>query len=139
MTVTSIRTFDHSLSTTQEWLKDIQEELKLGDLQEAFVATKAVLQTLRDRLSVEEAADFAAQLPMLMQGVYYHEWRPGNKPVKYKNKEEFLSAVSGKTMGKFPAEDCVISVLKVLERRLPEGEIEDIKAVVPEEIAELWP
>jgi uncharacterized protein (DUF2267 family) len=34
-----------------------------------------VLHALRDRLTVEEASDLAAQLPMLIRGLYYETRR----------------------------------------------------------------
>ena len=44
---------------------------------------RATLHALRDRLTVEEAAQFAAQLPMLIRGFYYEGWNPTDKPVRY--------------------------------------------------------
>ncbi len=43
---------------------------------------KAVLQTLRDRITVNEAADFAAQLPTIVRGLYFEEWHPAVTPHK---------------------------------------------------------
>ena len=94
MTTTGVRTFDQSLETTREWLQEVQELMGLDDEQRAFRVMRAVLQTLRDRLTVEAAAKFAAQLPMLLQGVYYHGWTPAGKPIKIRNREEFLARVA---------------------------------------------
>ena len=38
---------------------------------------------LRDRLTVEAAAHFAAQLPDLIRGIFYAGWDPGAVPEKY--------------------------------------------------------
>ena len=38
---------------------------------QSYAALRSVLQTLRERLTVEETAQFAAQLPMLVRGLYY--------------------------------------------------------------------
>jgi uncharacterized protein (DUF2267 family) len=51
-----------------------------------------VLHALRDRLTVNEAAQFGAQLPMLVRGIYYEGWDPTRLPVKM-NREEFLQRV----------------------------------------------
>jgi uncharacterized protein (DUF2267 family) len=138
MTITGLRTFDHSLATTKEWLKDVQEEMGLSDMQQAFEITRAVLQTLRDRLTVEEAAHFASQLPMLLQGVYYHDWMPAGKPLKIRTRQQFFEMVAEKMMGKYPPEEATKAVLYVLERRMSPGEMEDIKSMMPSDIKELW-
>jgi hypothetical protein len=51
-----------------------------------------VLQTLRDRLTVEEAAQLAAQLPMLVRGLYYEGWNPTVVPVDM-DSADFLARV----------------------------------------------
>ncbi|MFE2233419.1 DUF2267 domain-containing protein [Streptomyces sp. NPDC059442] len=42
-----------------------------------------MLHTLRDRLTGDVAAHFAAQLPDLLRGAYYDGWDPSTVPVKY--------------------------------------------------------
>lgn len=138
-TATGVRTFDSSLETTLEWLRDVQDQMGLDDEERAFRVLRAVLHTLRDRLTVEEAAQFAAQLPMLLQGVYYHEWTPRGKPLKIRNRQEFLDRVADELMHEHdPAEACR-AVFTVLERRMAGGEIDDVKSILPEPIRELWP
>lgn len=139
MSTTGIRTFDHSLNTAREWLSDVKEELNITDEQQAFLVTRSVLHTLRDRLPVQEAADFAAQLPMLLQGLYYHEWSPTGKPEKIRHKDDFLAAVGERLLGKYSPQEAVEGVFKVLAQRIGEGEIEDVKGNLPKEIQELWP
>jgi len=139
MTLTGLRTFDHSLATTREWLKDVQDELGLADMEQAFEVTRAVLHTLRDRLPVNETANFAAQLPMLLQGVYYHDWTPTDKPVKMRSKEEFLGLITERLMGKQPAEDGARAVFRVVANRMTAGEVTDIKNILPSDIRGLWP
>ena len=41
----------------------------------AYVALRATLHALRDRLGPENAVHLAAQLPMLLRGLYYEGWR----------------------------------------------------------------
>lgn len=45
------------------------------DRQMAYHALRGVLFTLRDRLTVEEAAHFASQLPLLIRGIFYEGYR----------------------------------------------------------------
>jgi len=139
MTTTGVRTFDQSLETTREWLQEVQELMGLDDEQRAFRVMRAVLQTLRDRLTVEAAAKFAAQLPMLLQGVYYHGWTPAGKPIKIRNREEFLARVAEGLLWEHDPEEACRAVFSVLEHRMPGGEIEDVKRILPEAIRDLWP
>jgi uncharacterized protein (DUF2267 family) len=139
MTTTGVRTFDQSLETTKEWLQDVQEQMGLDDEQRAFRVMRAVLQALRDRLTVEEAAQFAAQLPMLLQGVYYHGWTPAGKPLKIRSREEFLDRVAEGLLREHDPEEACRTVFRVLEERMPGGEIEDVKRILPASIRDLWP
>jgi uncharacterized protein (DUF2267 family) len=138
-TPTGVRTFDQSLETTREWLQAVQEQMGLDDEQRAFRVMRAVLQTLRDRLTVEEAAKFAAQLPMLLQGVYYHGWTPTGKPLKIRSRQEFLDRVAEGLMRQHDPEEACRTVFRVLEERMPGGVIEDVKSILPESIRDLWP
>jgi len=61
---------------------------------DAYVALRATLHALRDRLPVEETAELAAQLPMLVRGVYYEGWDPTGKPVRERSLEGFLAGVA---------------------------------------------
>ncbi len=139
MTTTGVRTFDQSLETTRQWLQDLQEQMGLDDEQRAFVIMRAVLQTLRDRLTIEGAAHFAAQLPMLLQGVYYHGWTPRGKPVKIRDREEFLDRVAENLMRQHNPEEACRAVFSVVARRMAPGQIENVRSILPEPIRDLWP
>jgi uncharacterized protein (DUF2267 family) len=69
------------------------DELGWEDAHKAYQALRLVLHTLRDRLTVEEAVQFAAQLPMLVRGFYYEGWAPTGNPLKHRHKQEFLSNI----------------------------------------------
>jgi uncharacterized protein (DUF2267 family) len=139
MSMTGVRTFDESLETTKQWLQEVQEQMGLDDEQRAFRVMRAVLQVLRDRLTVEEAAQFAAQLPMLLQGVYYHGWTPTGKPLKIRSRQEFLDRVAEGLLREHDPEEACRTVFGVLQEKMTGGEIEDVKRILPEAIRDLWP
>ena len=138
-TTTGVRTFDQSLETTKEWLQAVQEQMGLDEEPRAFRVMRAVPQTLRDRLTGEEAAQLAAQLPMLLQGVHYHRWSPTGKRLKTRNRQEFLDKVTKGLMRQRDPEEACRTVFRMLEEEMPGGVIEDVKRILPEPIRDLWP
>src|SRR5271166_1980313 len=94
MSQNSLTPFESTLQTTNIWLNDILERLGWVDHHRAYQALRAVLHALRDRLSVDQAAALAAQLPMLVRGFYYEGWHPHGKPVKERHKADFLAHVT---------------------------------------------
>ncbi len=141
MATTQHELFAYTLQKTHLWLKDLMEELWWDDQHRAYLALKATLHALRDRLTVGEAVHLGAQLPMLMRGFYYEGWSPAGKPLKERRKEEFLAHVQEylRREGDIDAEKIVHGVFKVLSKRVTEGEIEDIKQILPPELRDLWP
>jgi uncharacterized protein (DUF2267 family) len=112
-----------------------------SDRQRAYLAMRTTLHALRGRLTVEEVAQLAAQLPMLVRGFYYEGWDPTDKPVKERHLDQFLARIAQYFEGENLAEPerMARAVFTLLGRRITEGEIEDIKHVLPAEIRSLWP
>jgi uncharacterized protein (DUF2267 family) len=139
MNETFDKIFGATMAKTHVWLVDVMRELGWTDEQRAYLALRAVLHTLRDRLTVEEAADLGAQLPMLIRGFYFEGWHPKGKPVKERHQEGFLFHVQ--TYFRDPRVDCedvTRAVFKVLRMHVSGGEIDDIKHNLPGELRELW-
>jgi uncharacterized protein (DUF2267 family) len=67
----------------QEWLAVIAEQVGTGDRRTAYRVTRAWLHLVRDRLTVDSAVHFAAQLPEFLRGVYFDGWTPSRVPVRY--------------------------------------------------------
>jgi uncharacterized protein (DUF2267 family) len=133
-------TLSHAVQQTQEWLKELRDNGDLADEKEAYSVLRAVLHQLRDRLTPDEAVDLAAQLPLVVRGVYFEGWRPGRTPEKVRSKKEFLDGVAAKlrphTLSPEPA---VRDVLALLSHHCDPGEIADVIAQLPGELKELWP
>jgi len=137
-----LQVFDASLQKTQVWFNDLMAELDWQDHpQRAYLALRTVLHALRDRLTVEEALQLGAQLPMLIRGFYFEGWTLKGKPHKERHKAEFLAHIENafKHDVTVKSERVARAVFKVLAKHVSNGEIEDIKHIMPKELQDLWP
>jgi uncharacterized protein (DUF2267 family) len=140
LTITELRSLDRSVLETREWFKQVQEEMLFDEEQDAYQVSRAVLHALRDRLTVQQAADLAAQLPMVLAGLFYDGWTPAGKPEKIRSAEEFNSRVAENLTEdkKNQATVAVKAVFKTMEDRIAGGEIEDIKSDLPDDFEEYF-
>ena len=140
MSQTGYRTFDATIEKTNHVLNEIEESYGWSKEQrhQSYDALRAVLHTLRDRLPVGEAADLAAQLPMLIRGLYYQGWVPARVPVKM-NREEFLLRVGQEcpfeVEGGLPL--LVNRVMQALRSFITDGEWGDIVHTLPKDVASM--
>ena len=86
MSTTGLKTFDSTVQLTNAWLNELAEDQGGRDHSRAYQALRAVLQALRDRLTVEEVAALGAQLPLLVRGFYYEGWHPSGIPQRARRK-----------------------------------------------------
>lgn len=130
-----------TVQKTKQWIGELMKELQWDDAQKTYHGMRAVLHALRDRLTIHETADFAAQLPMLVRGMFYEGWNPDSVPLKDRTKEAFLAHVF-KAFGNDQSVDperLARSVLKIAAQHVSEGEMEDIRSIMPRPLHELFP
>lgn len=133
-------TFETSIEKTNLILKEIEQAYGWTKDQrnQSYAALRTVLHLLRDRLPIEEAVHFAAQLPVLLRGVYYEGWNPSMVPIKL-NREDFLFEmrrgfpydVEGGT------ERVVQVVLDALQRHVTPGEWADVWSSMPKSLRKM--
>ena len=140
MSQTGLDVFDTTLQKTHVWLNELQELANLPDRHMAYKGLRAVLHTLRDRLSVDVAAHLGAQLPVLVRGIYYEGWHPAGKPERL-HVEEFVAQVQVEMgLPEYPNPlRLVQSVFELLRQHLSPGEPEKIKQVISSDLQALWP
>jgi uncharacterized protein (DUF2267 family)/CBS domain-containing protein len=141
MSATGLETFDRSIHATNVWLKEISKEIG-PDRRLAWRVLGVVLRALRDRLPVEDAAHLSAQLPLLIRGAFYEQYRPAVQPSSMRSREEFIARVAdGLEGGGKPInpEKAIKAVLSVLQRHIVEPETVKVRHALPEDIRRLWP
>lgn len=130
-----------AVQKTYEWIKDVEDALDTDERHVAYQALRSVFHALRDRLTPDEAADLASELPTMLRGIFYECWKPANKPDKM-SRDQFLVRVEETVPG--PPGSCnperyTRAVFEVLQRRITAGEISDVRGVLPKSFGDLWP
>lgn len=139
MAMTGLDTLDTSVQKSEGWIKEIMEALGWENRHRAYAALRAVLMVLRDNLTVEENANFSAQLPMVIRGLYYDRWQPTHVPARIRNRDEFLARVADELNDPaIDSENIVRVVFGVVKENVSEGEIDDIRGMMPHELKDLF-
>ncbi|MFI7024483.1 DUF2267 domain-containing protein [Micromonospora sp. NPDC049900] len=133
---------ESSMDKTILILKDIERAYGWPKEQrnQSYAALRTVLHLLRDRMPVQESVEFSAQLPMVVRGIYFEGWQPSDVPIKL-NRDDFLYEVR---QG-FPydvqggPERVVQVVLDTLRRHVTQGEWDEVKDTMPDDLARIMP
>jgi uncharacterized protein (DUF2267 family) len=139
MSEQGLETIESTTQKTHEWIARIAESMHM-EKRDAYKSLRAVLHTLRDRLPLDLAVHFGAQLPMLVRGLYYEGWEPSKVPIKM-SRQEFLDSVRGKIVADRvidPAET-VQNVLAVVASHVGNGELEKVMHSFPPDMQSLFP
>lgn len=144
MPQTDVTALNHTLEETHKWLQELRDQGPFESEQQAYSYLRAVLHAVRDRLTVEEASHFAAELPMLVRGFYYEGWRPALAPNRdRKTVDDFLEAVRESLRDETtPISDtgaATTAVLGLLTNRMAEGQIRHARDQMPKDMQPLWP
>jgi uncharacterized protein (DUF2267 family) len=124
---------------TNEWLKQLSEELEIEDREDAWRILKSYLQLLRDQLTVNEGAQLGAQLPIILRGAFYEGFDPGHRPAKARDAESFLDlfATRARLRDRDEAARAAEAATRVLRRHVTEGELEDVLSQLPREVTQV--
>lgn len=136
MTIRSADAVERSTHKTNQWLKELMAELDLDDREEAWRLLKAYFQLLRERLTVDEAAQLAAQLPLVLRGAFYEGFDPSRQPQRLRDREEFLARMieHAQPIDPTTAQRAAQAATTVLRRHVSEGEVEHALAQLPDEL-----
>ncbi len=132
---THVAALDASVQKTNEWLKELTDELGV-DRDTAYKMLRGYLQTVRDCLDVGEASDLAAQLPVVLRGVYYTGWDPSDAPLSL-DRDGFLEAMRERAglREQDPNPDAAASaVTALLQRQITAGALTDVYAQLRDDV-----
>lgn len=138
--MTGFDVFDRTVQKSLQWLDEIGDELEV-DRHDAYRVLRAVLHALRDRLTAVEACELAAQLPMLLRGLYFEGWTPLDKPMRIRRMDELVDVVRDELppgASAAGAREAVDAVMRALDRHISRGELEDVRHCLPKVLREAW-
>jgi uncharacterized protein (DUF2267 family) len=140
MATTGLEVFDRTLHTTNVWLDEITAEIG-PDRHLAWHVLGAVLRSIRDEMLVEQSAHFAAQLPLLVRGAYFDQYRPAAQPASARSQEDFIARIQHDLDGARPvkAEAAAAAVMRTLNRHVTEGQVKKVRDSLPKGVRALWP
>lgn len=133
--------FDTTVQETNAWLNTIAAELEPCDRHQAYLGARATLHALRDRLAPDPAMNFAAQLPMLMRGVFTEGWRPSRTPTLERDVDAFLARIEAGLPPDFPieTESLARGVLRGLADQMDHDLLAKVLRQLPLPLRALWP
>ena len=141
MSAQGLEVIDHAAQQTHEWVNELAGRLDWVSKRSTLRLLRATMHQIRDHLPVDEMAQFSAQLPLLIRGMFFEGWVPKKTPSKDRSAESFVKSIEdqlGDTDDYRGSED-IPYVFVLLNAHLSQGEIEDVRANLPAGIRDFWP
>src|SRR5688572_25360268 len=123
---TGIDVLDKTIQETNQWINQLAERLDTDDRRQAYRLLCEVLAAVRDRIGVDNAAHLAAQLPLMVRGIFYKGYQPSRTPTRQRTRAAFLKSLDNAALRGLDvdAEDAVRMVLRVLAEHIDRDEID---------------
>ncbi len=112
----------------------------LGGPGRAYRLLRETLHAIRDFLTVDEAADLSAQLPLLVRGIFFEGWTPAKTPAMHRSVDDFLDRVMRSFADSPPIEPdvAVAAVFSLLRRQISPGEYDQVAWAMRKPLRDLW-
>ena len=139
MSQTSLDVFDKTIQTTNIWLNEISSVIG-PDRHLAWKVLSTVLHKLRDRLPVELSAHLGSQMPLLIRGAFYDQYKPAAQPGLCRSEADFTAEVGEWLSDVRPVDPAlaIAAVLCVLDRHVDPGQIAKVKGALPKQLRHMW-
>jgi len=138
--------FEQYESDATKFVGEVSRELdNQGNHQASVRIMTSVMHVIRDILTFEGSLHLISQLPLLIKGIYVSGWHLGVKE-KIKDKDQLIESLLLQNPRTGPGDfgtdekalNNVMAIIRVLQRHVSPGEIDDMKAQFPMELKELW-
>jgi len=130
--------FARAQSSAHEWLAVVGEAIGTRDRAFTYRVLRAWLHVLRDRLTVEAAAHFAAQLPELLRGTFYDGWVPSRVPMRF-GLEDCIDRVSAEaTIRHTDVRQAIGRVSDGLRELLSPGALDHVLDQLPKDLRAMF-
>jgi uncharacterized protein (DUF2267 family) len=134
-------TIDHAEEVAHEWIDELGDILDWSNDGRTHLLLRTVLHAIRDFLTVDEAADLAAQLPVLVRGIYYEGWDPSGTPERPRTKEAFMRRITDEFQ-RDPLDNpeaAVAGVVRLLNKHVSAGEMAQVRQSLRKGLRFLFP
>jgi uncharacterized protein (DUF2267 family) len=141
MTRSSTPTIDHAEEVAHDWINELGDYLDWSNDARTHHLLRTVLHAIRDFLAVDEAADLAAQLPVLIRGIYYDGWDPSSTPERPHTAEAFMNRIKA-AFARDPLDNpeaAIACVIKLLNRHVTSGEMSQVRQSMRKDLHFLFP
>ena len=106
----------------------------------AWKVLSTVLHKIRDRLPIELSSHLGSQMPLLIRGAYYDQYKPSAQPGTCRTVEEFVAEVAEWLGDARPVDPnlAIAAVICVLDRHVDPGQIAKVKGALPKHLRQMW-
>lgn len=140
MTKNPLSTVEDSPQVVMAWLDTLCLSLGWTDRGRAYMLLRETLHALRDFLTIAEAVELSAQLPVLVRGIYFDGWVPARAPAHPRSRDDFFRRVTS-AFSRTPLEDperAIRAVFALLRSKVSQGEIEQVIQALRQPLRDLW-
>jgi uncharacterized protein (DUF2267 family) len=139
--------FDKYAQEGNSFIKSLAKELgHPEEIARTGIILRAVLHTLRDRITIGESLNLISQLPFFLKALYVENWEYREKPLALKTKIDFYTEIENhqdlygekQFSWNISTAEIVRIVISALEKYISKGEIENIISQLPKALKELF-
>lgn len=121
------------------FLQDAMLELDQDTSHRAYHSVVGVLRAFRERLTVQQALDFAEVLPAVLRAIFVSSWVVASKPKPFgSHLEQSLDVRSVQRDHNFAPDNAIPSVARALRRHVDQASLERALAKLPPEARSFW-